>query len=119
MPAQLASTPAVCSSLLVEVAVGLLREYRLPHASEPIATGTPRKLCIGGWPGEAVRPGMVAHVMEPQRHRVADQSTQYPVALGQVADRAARLLIDALRDEALERSSTTVQHPYGGVTCAA
>ena len=45
---------------------------------------------------------MRPHVGQPQRARVADQLAQHAVAARRVAERAAGLVVDPARQEALE-----------------
>ncbi len=54
---------------------------------------------------------MGSHILETQWARVADQLAEHAAAPGQWADLAARLLIDAGVQEALEPALLAVQDP--------
>ena len=54
---------------------------------------------------------MAAHVGQPQRLGILDEHAEDATAVRQVADRAVRLLVDALGDEVLEQLAAVVEHP--------
>jgi hypothetical protein len=102
--------------LLRELAPRLLREIEVPphvavhhdrHAEERVHRGVGERESVG------LRMG--ADVGEPQRLRVADQDPEEPAPVRQVADRPVGLLVDALRDELLERLAPLVEHADRGV----
>ncbi|MEZ5124228.1 MAG: hypothetical protein R2736_22120 [Solirubrobacterales bacterium] len=63
---------------------------------------------------EAVRARVVGDVVEAQRPRVADQHPENATAVGQVADRAVGLGIDADGQEALELAALLVEDAQRG-----
>ena len=56
--------------------------------------------------------------MQPQRPGVADEHAEDPAAARQVADPRMRVLVDAVREEALELRPGLVDHAERGVTRA-
>ena len=59
--------------------------------------------------GEAVALRMLADIVEAKRVRLADQDAQHAAAAGQLADHLARLLIDPVGQELLERGAPLVE----------
>ena len=63
-------------------------------------TGTPRKLCIGGWcSGKPYDRGCLRDVRHPHRAGVGDEQTQHTAPVRQLADGGVQLRIDAVGDE--------------------
>jgi hypothetical protein len=58
---------------------------------------------------------VLADHRDPQRAWVVDQHAENAAPARQVADRAVRLGVDALRDEPLELAAVAVQDPQRGV----
>jgi hypothetical protein len=61
---------------------------------------------------------VVAHIVQAQRRRVADELAEDAVTARQVADRLARLRIDPTGDEALQLAAVLVENADGGVAGA-
>ena len=61
---------------------------------------------------------MRADVGEAQRLRLVDQHAEHAPAVGQIPDRAVRLLVDALGDELLEQLPPLVEDADRGVASA-
>ena len=93
----------------VEVAPGVAADHHR-HAEE---VGHRR---VAG--GEAVGARVVADVGEAQRPRLLDQQAEHAAPARQVADRAPRLLVDAVGDEALQLVAVLVEHAERGVAGA-
>jgi hypothetical protein len=99
----------VAAALLgqVEVAPGMAPNHHR-HAEEV------RHRRVAG--GEAVGAGMVADFGQAEWARLLDQQAEHTAATWQVADRAPRLLVDAVGDEALQFVAVLIEHAKGGVT---
>ena len=88
----------------------------MPNTWSRTRIGTPRNDRIGGWFGrepEAV--GVLAEVGQPQRLGVDDEQPEDAVALGQVADGAVGLVVDADGDELRQPGAGVVEHTEGAV----
>ncbi len=98
----------VAAALLgqVEVAPGVAADHHR-HAEEV------RHRWVAG--GEAVGAGVATDLGQAQRARLLDQQAEHAAAARQVADRAARLLVDAVGDEALQFVAVLIEHAEGGV----
>ena len=64
---------------------------------------------------EPVRLGVRADVGQSQRLRVVDQHPEHAAPMREVADRAVRLLVDALGEELVEQLAPLVEHADRGV----
>ena len=90
----------------VQVAVGLAAD-RDRHAEKGRHRGMAGR--------EPVRPRMRGHVGQAQRPRVADQLAQHPATARKRSDPAARLLVQAGVEEALEPVLAFVEDAEGGI----
>ena len=54
-------------------------------------------------------------VVEPQPSRVVDQGAEQASPSRELTDRPARLLVDAVRDEAFQIRAARIDHAKGGV----
>ena len=67
---------------------------------------------------EAVGTGVIAHMLEAERHRVDDQLSEDPPSARLVPDGRDRLGVEARREEALQLAPGLVEHAEGGVARA-
>ena len=97
---------------LGELAVRLLRQVQVAphlaadhdrHPQEAAHRRMPRR--------EPVAAGVLPDIRQPQRLRVLDQRAQHAPPAREVADRAARVLVDARRQELFEPAVALVEDP--------